>query len=192
MTPEEIKEMQELGQKQTEAVTELRAANDELKTQMASTNEKFEKASTALDEMETKNQEFAKKFQEQEADKKELDEKLEGMEKKLFRLKKSGVDSEEKSDAYKACVKLIQFGKESVSADEMKAYMESEEIKLLRTDSDPDGGVLVTPELAREIIKPITEISGMRQVARVMNTSSKSVIINKRTKLLNGGWVGER
>jgi HK97 family phage major capsid protein len=192
LTAEQFKEMKDLGQQQTEAVTELRAANKELETQMGITNEKFEKSNTALDAMETKNQEFQGKFKAQETDKKELDEKLEAMEKKLFRIKKNGgPETQEQSDEHKACVKMIHYGKESLSAEE-NAFLNSDELKMLRTDSGSDGGVLVIPEVAMEIIKPITEISGMRKVARVMTTSSKSVIINKRTKLLNGGWVGER
>jgi len=198
ITSDDVKEIKELGQKQSEAVKALREAHDELEKKAGSFDqEKFNKATEALESMETKNQEFAKKFEQQEVDKKELDEKLEEMEKKMFRLKKKGIDTEEESEAAKICKQMLRFGESKhndngITTDQFKTMMDSEQVKLLRTDASADGGVLVIPEVAMEIIKPITEISGMRQVARVMNTSSKSVIINKRIKLLNGGWVGER
>lgn len=184
MTADEVKEFKKLAQEQTEGVKALREENEVLKEQMGETSEKFIKAEKALGDMETTNQDFIKKFKEQEDASKEMDQKMEDMEKKMFRIKANGgAESQEKSDEYKACIKHIQFG---------KAGLSPEEFKLLRTDSDPDGGTLVIPEIAMEILKPITEISQMRLVARVMTTSSKSVIINKRTGLLNGGWVGER
>ena len=64
------------------------------------------------------------------------------------------------------------------------------EKKFLNTESGPDGGFLVPPSLANEIVKKITEISNVRSVANVRNMG-KLLKIPVRSTLLTSGWQGE-
>ena len=62
----------------------------------------------------------------------------------------------------------------------------------LTTDSNPDGGYLVTPEMDSEITRVLGTVSAMRGLSRVITISS-----HEYRKLVNmggtgSGWVGER
>lgn len=183
-TATEMNELKDIAEKQTIAVTALRAENEKLVTGQTANEESMKKANDALDTLETKNSEFAVQIETEKKLLKETEKRLQDVEKKFHRIQQHGGNiPKEESEGYKACIKMIRYGEKSLNPEEMK---------LLRTDSDPDGGFLVTPEITQEILKKITEISPMRSVARVMTTSSKSVIINTRQTLLAGDWVGER
>ncbi|MBL8570949.1 MAG: phage major capsid protein [Phreatobacter sp.] len=69
--------------------------------------------------------------------------------------------------------------------------MSLDEVKALRVADDTQGGYFATPEFSNEVLKGITEISPMRQVARVGSTGSGAVLLPKRTGRPNGRWVGE-
>lgn len=66
-----------------------------------------------------------------------------------------------------------------------------EEVKLLSVADSAQGGYLVLPEWEMEIIKDLSEISPIRQVARVTSIGSKALEIPKRTGLATAGWVAE-
>ena len=72
-----------------------------------------------------------------------------------------------------------------------KQFSKETEEKTLRTDTDTNGGYLAPSQYVNEIIKEITEISPVRQVARVIRTNAKEIEIPKRTGSVSGGWVGE-
>lgn len=66
------------------------------------------------------------------------------------------------------------------------------ECKTLRTDINENGGFLTkNPEILEEIIKDITEISPIRQLARVRRTASQSLEVRRRKSLLNSEWKGQ-
>ena len=94
-----------------------------------------------------------------------------------------GDKKEEASKELKSFEKFLSLGE--------KEYSRALEEKTLRTDNSTNGGYLAPAEYANEIIKDITEISPVRQVARVIKTSAKEIEIPKRTGLVSGGWVGE-
>lgn len=66
-----------------------------------------------------------------------------------------------------------------------------QEVKALSSDSEQDGGLLVTPEMSSEIIKTVFETSEMRQHASVQTISSSSLQILEDLEELGVGWVGE-
>ena len=70
--------------------------------------------------------------------------------------------------------------------------MKSLEHKTMRTDINTDGGFLTTdPEILEGIIKDITEISPIRELARVRPTSTESLKVRRRSSLFNSVWKGQ-
>jgi HK97 family phage major capsid protein len=66
-----------------------------------------------------------------------------------------------------------------------------EEVKLLTRADDTTGGFLAPKEYVNEIIKGVTEVSPVRQVARIRTTSNHSVQIPTRTGQFAAQWVSE-
>lgn len=66
-----------------------------------------------------------------------------------------------------------------------------DEIKLLSTQDASQGGYLVYPEFAQEIIKDLSEMSPVRGIARVTQTATNVFKVPKRKTLPAAAWVGE-
>lgn len=64
--------------------------------------------------------------------------------------------------------------------------------KSMATDSEADGGFLVTPETSSEIVKKVFESSPVRQLASVQTISSSSLKINEDLDEASSGWTSER
>ena len=77
----------------------------------------------------------------------------------------------------------------------MKSYLrgggQEAELKELSSDSDQDGGFLVTPEMSSEVVKKIFETSDMRAHASVQVISTSSLQILEDLDEAGAGWVGE-
>ena len=68
---------------------------------------------------------------------------------------------------------------------------EVEELKALSAGTDPDGGYMITPDMDRNISRVVSEVSPIRAIANVVQTSSSAF---KRLINVGGtgsGWVGE-
>lgn len=63
--------------------------------------------------------------------------------------------------------------------------------KAMSTDSDPDGGYLVRPELANFVVDRVFETSPIRQVARVETIGSKSLEVLVDDQEAGARWIGE-
>lgn len=174
MTPEEIK-------KQEEAFAELKKVVESGFADSKEGKEKIVKINEVLDTYEAKNQDLTTQILEEKNGRIDLEEKFRLLEKELARMP-NGSKKEEKSMELKTFEKFITDGKGSIGP---------EEAKYLRTDVGPDGGFLVPSETENFIVKNITEVSQMRQIARVRTTSSKSLLVPTRPTLVSGGWVGE-
>jgi len=172
MTEKELLEQQHSLIKEMREETEKK--NNENQTKVKNISDK-------LDKLETDNQDLVKAQQEKDKKYEELQENIKSMETKFARFP-SGTRGSDKSDSIKAYEKLIMYGEKTFSLDE---------IKYLRTDSNVEGGVLDKPEIIREILKKITELSRIRQVARVMETDHSRVEIFPRTNLSNAFWDGQ-
>jgi HK97 family phage major capsid protein len=65
------------------------------------------------------------------------------------------------------------------------------ELKALSSDSQEDGGLLVTPQLSDEIVTKIYETSPVRQYASVQTISTHALDILQDLDEAGAGWVGE-
>ena len=81
----------------------------------------------------------------------------------------------------------VFFRKGSVSAE-----LDDIEQKTLSVGTDPDGGYTVPDQMETAIDRVITEISPIRQIARIVQVSTAS--FKRRTSLggATSGWVGEQ
>lgn len=144
-----------------------------------------EKTEKAIADQEKKNQELVAK--QAEADKKALDlEERQGeLEKSLIDALRNGSESSgsyKESAEYKA---LNMFAKSGVQGLDM------EQKSLLRSDNDTIGGYLIENEFQNEIIKKITEISPVRQVARVQRVGKKTIDMPTRLSIPTATYEGE-
>lgn len=90
-----------------------------------------------------------------------------------------------KSDSYKALDAWVKVG------DIALRDMPEEQTKTLRTDSNTSGGYLVQTELDNVIVKEITEISPIRQLARVRTINGKSIEMAIRNSIPVATYEGE-
>jgi len=139
--------------------------------------EVIERCNKFLDTQEVKNQELTKSNLEATRAADELKSKFAALETELL---KPNLKSEEKSELELQVKAMDEFCKSGVA-----------EKKYLRTDNNANGGYLVQPEYLQEIIKEITEISNVRSVARIVNSTAKQVQISVRKTLAAVASVGE-
>lgn len=177
MDAKQAEEIKDIAVKSNEAIKVLREEHDKGSKGNA---EAMQKANDALDALEVKNQEFTKLYEAEKTASAEMKEQLDDVEKKLSRMSHSEGKGE-KSAEYKASMNMI-----------LKGVGTPDEMKLLRTDSASDGGVLVHNEISMEMLRDITEISPMRSIARISRTSSKALELPRRTAGMTAYWVGER
>jgi HK97 family phage major capsid protein len=178
LTREEIKKYQE---EQAKTFEEFKSVMEGKMADGSDAKAKLEKIEAKFVKLEEVNQQIITDSKKAEDEAKELRDTLKAVEKKLYRVP-GGSGSVKDAPEHKAFEKLIKEGKGALTIEE-KAY--------LRTDVGPDGGFLAPSEMSDEIIKKITEVSPMRQIARVKQTSSKSYIQPARISLLSGDGVGE-
>lgn len=165
------------------AVSALRTEVKKNATLTAESKETLEKIHADLDKQEVKNQALLLEQKASENRERELKERFDSLEADVAR---SAGESRKKGDfrngaEYKAIKMFMQQG-EGVDA-ETKA--------LLRTDIDTAGGYTVVPEMDSEMLKNITEISSIRQIARVRSIGTKTLQMAKRTGIPTATYEGE-
>ena len=189
MNPDELKALQD-GLKNS--FEDLKKTNDEkLATELKSlgVSELKEKAEAVDAEMEKIEAKLDAAQKSDEA----KDAKLEAFEAKFEELnaaaqRQGGADSEEKKaddERAKIFTKFLREGEESRS-------FTAEEFKALSTDSDPDGGYVMTPAMEAMLTTYLFETSEMRAHADVMNISANEMIFTLDNDELTTGWVGEK
>ena len=144
------------------------------------TEEKFSKLEAKLDSLEEVNQKITKSHLEQQT----INERVDKLETEIKRPNVSGdsVEVKEADMLLKTYDKYLRKGERAL--DEM-------ETKVLTVSNDTGGGYLAPPEYIREIVKKVTEISPIRSIARVRQTSQRSVQIPTRTGQFSASWVSE-
>lgn len=140
--------------------------------------EKLKNIEADLDRFEDINQKLTLAQQEQ----KQFGEKLENFE-TLLKRPEANVESKSIDEKMDAFDKWLRKGEKD---------MEPHEVKSLRVSDDTQAGFLAPPEYVNELIKTITEISPMRQIARVRQTNQKSVQMPSRTATFSAAWVAEQ
>lgn len=174
------------------AVKELR---NEVEKKSAD-QEKINKLQSALDASEKKNQELVKKQAELENAQREIAAKQEEIEK----LAKASGDNSERIKELEKEIALHA----AAPAGAGDAWKNSEEhiafkeyflngigAKTMRTDTDVQGGYLVHPEFAADILRQLHDVSPIRSFARVRTTSKKDLTIPVRTDIPVAKYVGE-
>ena len=184
-------------------IAELRKTNDQMQAKMAElgNNEvvtalqgKMSDINAKLDAAETKNAELTASIEAKKASESELAEKIEAVEKKLAR---RSAGTEEYAEGKKELKLLEAFAKSGTSLLDngdmcIKGVKpEDMEQKYLRSDSNEDGGFLMDETLMDMIIKPLTEISPVRQFATVRQIDTLSATMYTRDSLLKFVEEGE-
>ena len=160
-------------------VSEIRGLVESKTATFSDTKEKVEKMSEKLVELSEENQSLTIAKVNSENDLKEIKEKQETMEKTLCRMPAA---NSTKNSAHR-----LEFKDFFLNSDLQTPLT----TKYLRTDVNTDGGYLVPIEFVREIYKKLTEVSPIRQLARVRPAASKAMEIPVRSTLVTGGWAGE-
>ncbi len=73
-----------------------------------------------------------------------------------------------------------------------EGFLTPQEIKLLATDSDPDGGYWMTSEISDRAIEKVYETSPMRHIATVETISTDALEIPEDLNEADSGWTAER
>lgn len=175
MTEKEVKEMHQ-------ALSELRKTVEAKDADTADSKAKVAKLEKSLDDLEKLNQKMNVEFLAEQKAAKEAKEQITDLEKRLARLPAGSKEAAQASAEMKAFERFAAKGMPALSAEEQK---------YLRTDSDTEGGYLAPPEYVLEIIKAITEVSPVRQVARVRRTSRGEIELPKRTGKPTAAFRGE-
>lgn len=184
-------------------IAELRKTNDQMQAKMAElgNNEvatnlqgKMAEINAKLDDAEAKNAKLTRSIEEKKASESELAEKIEAVEKKLAR---RSAGTEEYAEGKKELKLLEAFAKSGTSTLDSGGLCikgvkpEDMEQKYLRSDSNEDGGFLMDETLMDMIIKPITEISPVRQFVNTRQIDTLSATAYTRDSLLKFVENGE-
>lgn len=155
----------------------------ELKTQIEKINE-------AIDKEEKSNQELVTKLGAEHKANVEAKERMDEMEETIAKLKSSkGLSGESKDQ--KTELELKAFDEWSRANEKKHDDMSQETKDYLRTDSNVDGGFLMHESFDNNIIKPVTEISRLRGVARTKRVDAIAENMALRTSLVQSYWTGE-
>lgn len=173
--------MTDVNQEALVAVKALRETVEKFGSDSAQFKQMVDATNEALVKQEKASQEFTTKLAEERKAAEELKERIDGLELELSRKGTTGANYKETPE-YKALQLYAQKGIDALSV-EQKAT--------LRTDVATQGGYLTMPEMDNMIIKKITEISPVRQVARVRTVGSKTLSIPTRTSIPVATYEGE-
>lgn len=160
---------------------EKKARIDHVLDKYEDTNAKIIANEQKAKESEEKIRDLVKMLEEKDAKASEVRARVEAMEAELARkAEKKEVDYRDAPE-YKALRAFVMNG-DRISP-EQKA--------LLRTDSAVSGGYLTTTEMDSVITKKITELDGIRSIARVRSISSKAIEMAIRSTIPVADFEGE-
>lgn len=166
------------------AFEEFKKVNDERLTQIEAkgsadplVEEKLAKIEGDLDRFENINQ----KLTQQQKSAEGFEEKLNEIEKMLKR-PANAMEAKTIDNAMGAWDTFMRKGKEGM--DEM-------ELKALTVGTDATAGNLAPAEYVEELIKVVTEISPVRSVARIRQTSNKEIEVPSKTATFAAAWTAE-
>ncbi len=180
-----------------EALTALRKAAESNTLAKSEIKEIEAKCEERLSKFDAANTKFVGALKEEEKKVKQLEDTLVDMETKMSRIPLSDQAHAQCRRDIDAFTKFIRVGETwkmpmaPHSSNAKHLFFEDAEIKLLRTDVNDQGGFLVPEDFRAEILKFITEISPIRQIARNMTTSAAELVLPSRKTLVNTQFVGE-
>lgn len=144
----------------------LKAANSEKRDMTADEQERFDKLEADLEKLEARIERAQKNERAAERIKKALSGKPEA-------------ETKEQADQREALANYFRTG---VLTD----------TRGLIASDDAKGGYLAPKEFVQEMLSEVTEIAPFRSVARIIQTSARSVQFPKRTATFSAVWVGEQ
>lgn len=117
----------------------------------------------------------------------EVKERLERLETKLERPPLGSYEKNKKNtfsrERKEAVIHYLRKG---------EGFLTPQEIKLLATDSDPDGGYWMNSEISQQAIQKVYETSPMRNIATVETISTDALEIPEDLNEADSGWSSER
>lgn len=140
-------------------------------------DEKIVAIEAKMDSLEEVNQALTLQKSRQEQQEEQMD-RIEAM----LRRPASGLETTQIDASIKAWDTFMRKGKEGM--DEM-------ELKALTVGTDATAGNLAPAEYVNELIKVITEISPVRSVARIRQTSNKEIEVPSKTATFAAAWTAE-
>jgi HK97 family phage major capsid protein len=166
------------------AFEEFKKVNDERLAEIESkgeadplVEEKLAKLESEMDKFETINQSITQQQKASEG----MEEKLAEIETMLKR-PANGMDSKDIDVNLKAWDTFMRKGEEGLDDIEKKA---------LTVGTAATAGNLAPAEYVEELIKVITEISPVRSVARIRQTSNKEIEVPSKTATFAAAWTAE-
>lgn len=175
-------EMKKAAEEQRKIVEEIRTRFEDVEKGIytkAEAKEFEEKANKRYDELTEKIQAIAS-----------LNDRIEDIETKMNRPGNGKDSTDGKPESTKAFEKWLRYGHSALTPDESK-LLKPEEGKVLTIGGSTGINYLAPGEYVNQIIKGVTEISPMRQLADVRTTSNNFVEIPKRTGQFAATWVSE-
>lgn len=197
----DLTEIKKAIEDQGTAFAEFKKANDARLAEIAQkgsadvlTEDKLKKIEQALDTSEALNQ----RITQAEQSAKTVTETMARLETAYKRLQTGGdkapSEAEQKAAEYRGSFNsYCRKGREDMGA-EQRTVLEAKkvEIKALIASDDTQGGYYVAPpEMEREILKNVIEISPIRTISRVTPIGTRSLQIPKRTGTFAARWVSE-
>lgn len=180
--------------------------NQEVKSAVETLGKTFESFKEVnnkrLDEIEAKGK--ADPITEDKLSKIEKDlDKYADMEKSIKAQADIAKQSQEQMSRLETIVSRPDFGKGSpVESIQKKVFdkwlrqgkdvLSPDEVKVLTVSNDNTAGYLAPPEYVRELIKGIIEYSPIRSIARIRQTTHRSIQMPKRTGTFSAQWVAEQ
>jgi HK97 family phage major capsid protein len=167
----------------------------------------WEQAKVAMDEGKSEAKALGTRTGEVEAKVNKINERLDELETKLNRRAMFSGDGEHVTDERAAEIKhrkelyfkILRKGGTAWLDDEDKQkareynfqQLDAREAKALALGDDTLGGFLAPPEFVAEIIKGVQLISPIRGLARIKQTTRRSVQIPVRSGVFAAQWIGE-
>lgn len=140
-------------------------------------DEKINAIEAKMDSLEEVNQTLTLQKSRQEQQEEQMD-RIESM----LRRPASGLETTQIDASIKAWDTFMRKGKDGMDPMELKA---------LTVGTDATAGNLAPAEYVNELIKVITEISPVRSVARIRQTSNKEIEVPSKTATFAAAWTAE-
>jgi len=183
-------ELKRLIEEHNKAIKELREKHEksqEGKITEAEFKAAQEKLETRLDEIDKRKAEIERQGNEIKAVNTRIDE----LETRLGQPGISGADAGREKDAAEyrqAFLNWARKGNDGITSEDRQILIER---KAMLISDDTLGGYLASPNIENEIIKGITEMSPVRQLARIKTIGKRSTIVRKRTATFAAAWANE-
>lgn len=167
------------------AFEEFKATNDERLSQIEKkgsvdplVEQKLKNIEADLDKFEDFNQKYTQQVEFQKG----IEERLDSFEKLLKRPEMSASEVKATENKLGMFETWLRKGEDGLSPEEVKA---------LTVGTAATAGNLAPAEYVNELIKVITEISPVRSVARVRQTSNKEIEVPSKTATFSAAWTAE-